>query len=35
MQNAMRQQFINPDMHISEAKEEDPVRLIEKCARKG
>lgn len=35
MQNAMRQQFVNPDMSISENKEEDPVKLIEKSARKG
>jgi len=35
MQAAMRQQFDNPDKKLSENKEEDPLRLIERCARTG
>lgn len=35
MQNNMRQQFINPDGQLSDNKEEDPIRVIERSARKG
>jgi len=35
IQNSQRQQFDNPDKSISEAREEDPVRVIERSARTG
>jgi hypothetical protein len=35
IQNSLRQQFENPDRNISESKEEDPVRAIERSARAG
>lgn len=35
MQAAMRQQFDNPDKKLSDNKDEDPLRLIERCARTG
>jgi len=35
MQNSLRQQFDNPDKKLSGEHEEDPVRLIERCAKSG
>mmetsp|Transcript_29872 Transcript_29872/g.45663 ORF Transcript_29872/g.45663 Transcript_29872/m.45663 type:complete len:222 (+) Transcript_29872:1177-1842(+) len=35
MHNSFRQKFDNPDKKLSEILEEDPVRLIERCARMG
>lgn len=35
IQNSLRQQFDNPDKKISDNKEEDPVRVIERSARMG
>lgn len=35
LQNAMRQQFDNPDKKLSEIREESPVKIIERAARTG
>lgn len=35
IQNSLRQQFENPDRSISEAREEDPIGVIERSARTG
>ena len=35
LQNSQRLQFDNPDKQLQESAEEDPIKMIERCARMG